>query len=269
MSLLLTRAGGPDTAPGGAAPFDPATYGTVIGWWYFGENTYVLNSSDAAASDGDGIKTVTDRSASAWNASQATAGNRPVWKANIQNGLGIGRFTAASSHFLNIPGGRSMAQNTGEIEVVGVLKPTAGSNVGMFCCEVNTTAGKERLAAYLDTASLTWSVGATRLDADSTSYRSGSNATSGNWYAASWQADYTNGKSRVHANGSDVVSYAAGPTSGTSSNTASGTDPQIGSLDAGSTYYFNGDIGEVILYRPISDRSGLITALRAAARWNF
>lgn len=41
-----------------------------------------------------------DKSGNGRNATQATAGNRPVYQASAQNGLNAVRFTAASSHFL-------------------------------------------------------------------------------------------------------------------------------------------------------------------------
>jgi hypothetical protein len=55
--------------------------------------------------DGDGVQTWPDISRNANDATQATSGNRPVYKTAIQGGCPVVRFTKASTHYLRTSAG--------------------------------------------------------------------------------------------------------------------------------------------------------------------
>ncbi len=84
----------------------PATAGPVAGyvaWWDAGLSTLYQNSNGttAATSDGNPVGYASDQSANGHNLLQATAGNRPVLKLNIVNGLPVLRFAGGNSKCLN------------------------------------------------------------------------------------------------------------------------------------------------------------------------
>lgn len=94
----------PTVTPPVVSPvFNPADFtalGTLNGLWYFGDPAYLwlgtaLNGGHVV-NDGDAIGSVTDRSGANY-LRQLTAGNRPAYRTNIQNGLSVARYDTVSS----------------------------------------------------------------------------------------------------------------------------------------------------------------------------
>lgn len=86
------------------------------------------------ATDGQSVQQWNDRSSAGSNASQGTAGNRPVFKVNIINGKPVVRFTAASSHYMLANGAAAFAQGSDipfTVFIVGSV--TAASGTQSWC----------------------------------------------------------------------------------------------------------------------------------------
>ena len=62
---------------------------------------FTTDSGSTLATNGSAVGRWNDKSGNTRNATQGTAGNRPVYQASAQNGLNAVRFTAASSHSLS------------------------------------------------------------------------------------------------------------------------------------------------------------------------
>jgi hypothetical protein len=90
----------------------------LVAWYDFSDASTVFEDTartDAAEAD-DAIAGVTDKSGSGNHLVQATAGNRPIWKANIQNGLSIARFDT-NDDWLE----RAASVITGDATIVAVV----------------------------------------------------------------------------------------------------------------------------------------------------
>jgi hypothetical protein len=101
-----------------------------------------------------------DKSGNGRNATQGTAGNRPVYQASAQNGLNAVRFTAASSHSLSA-GTTSTWDflhdgNSSSVFIVARVRST-GDNPNAIHCYLSTgaaaTSSRGYSIAYDDTAS--------------------------------------------------------------------------------------------------------------------
>jgi hypothetical protein len=101
-----------------------------------------------------------DKSGNGRNATQGTAGNRPVYQASAQNGLNAVRFTAASSHSLSA-GTTSTWDflhdgNSSSVFIVARVRST-GDNPNTIHCYLSTgaaaTSSRGYSIAYDDTAS--------------------------------------------------------------------------------------------------------------------
>jgi len=76
-------------------PFSPTDVAGLEAWWDFSDITKLYQDSGKTtpvASDGDVIGAVVDKSGNGNDATQGTTTNKPVYKVNIQNGLSIARF---------------------------------------------------------------------------------------------------------------------------------------------------------------------------------
>ena len=231
-----------------AAAFDPALYGTVLGWYDFSNNSKVLNGSLSPAADGDGIDTVTDSAASAKNARQTVSGSRPTYKTGIINSKNVARFNG-SSGFLYLPSSRGITNNIGGFTaaIVYRLATTTGAK-GLFEFQRGGGGTDRRIA--LDNLATTGQFEqlGRRLDADSSASRYGGSAAASTNYivVASW--DFTNALSWVYQNGTAMLASGAFGTAGNTSATNSTEDPTIGSFGLYGSTLFNGDIGEVVFW---------------------
>lgn len=82
-----------------AGPLDPLTLLPAL-WFDFSDITtlYQTNATTTpVTADGQVIGYVADKSGNGRHFTQATAGKRPAYKTNIQNGLSVARFTSASA----------------------------------------------------------------------------------------------------------------------------------------------------------------------------
>jgi len=91
--------------------FVPTTEG-MLGWWKADADCYEDAGTDPCE-DGDGVYQWNDQSGNGKNLIQTTAGNRPTYKTNIQNGLPAVRFDGSDDFYNNIALGA-----TGTIAVV-------------------------------------------------------------------------------------------------------------------------------------------------------
>jgi hypothetical protein len=116
--LTLGRGGGLQIA--GNNDFDPADYGTVMGWY----------KADAITgkNDGDTITTWEDSSAANNDLTQATDTKRPLYKTAIQNGLPVVRFDGAGDFLQKV---FTFAQPA-HIIVVGTYRTGYSSNAVIF-----------------------------------------------------------------------------------------------------------------------------------------
>lgn len=79
---------------GGGAGFTPKRLPGLVFW---------VKAESLGLSDGTTIQTWTDLSGNGNDLTQLTAGNRPTYKVNIQNGLPVVRFAAAATSFMDTP----------------------------------------------------------------------------------------------------------------------------------------------------------------------
>jgi hypothetical protein len=94
--------------PSWAAPNTPITYG-LWAW-------YDMSSASYVTIVGGKISVALDRTGAGRHATQAVAGNRPVWPGPLLNGLPTSEHTAASSQYLAMPS--LAALTSGEIFIV-------------------------------------------------------------------------------------------------------------------------------------------------------
>lgn len=81
--------------PKPGASFGPLSLGaTLRGWWDFSDATtlYTDAGTTPVANDGDLIYQANDKSGNNRHLTQATAGNRPLYKTNIQGGQSVAQF---------------------------------------------------------------------------------------------------------------------------------------------------------------------------------
>lgn len=81
------------------ASFSPDDVATLDAWWDFSDASTMFTDTTfttPVANDADAIAAVTEKTASV-NVTQTTAGDRPLYKTGIQNGLSVARFTGGAS----------------------------------------------------------------------------------------------------------------------------------------------------------------------------
>lgn len=117
MTILTTNKG--FWTPSGSS--EPTLGYTTNLWAHWKANSLSLSDNDAVAS-------WADSSGNGYTMSQATAGNKPVYKTNIVNGYPAVLFTSASSQFMatsgNGPGG------TTDLSIIWVVQWATGNTSG-------------------------------------------------------------------------------------------------------------------------------------------
>lgn len=97
--LWRIGAGGPATKPAAAGPWTPLSLGaTLKGWWDFSDPTALFTDAGVTqvSADGQAIYQANDKSGNSRHLTQATAGNRPLYKTGILNGLSVAQFGGAT-----------------------------------------------------------------------------------------------------------------------------------------------------------------------------
>jgi hypothetical protein len=152
--LDIAMAGGGGAA---ASPFLPTDAAGLLCWHDFSVIGNIFQ--DAAkttpvTADGDDIGAVVDRSGNSRDAVQATAGNKPHYKVNIQNGLSMALSTVDS--VLNTA---SIAHGigTGDFLWVGVVRRTVQSSTADYAICTNGVYDPALFTRYsTDKASYYW-----------------------------------------------------------------------------------------------------------------
>ena len=85
------------------ASFVPTDISGCALWLDGSDSAYVLNGSDAACADGDGVKTWQDRSGNLRHFTQATSGSRPTYKTSIINSKNVVRFSVSDLSKTSMP----------------------------------------------------------------------------------------------------------------------------------------------------------------------
>lgn len=80
----------------------PTTPGNLVAWWDFSDLSHIWadTAGTTGTTNGGTIARVDDKSGNGWNATQSTAGQRPVRTDNTANGKTAATFTAANSTML-------------------------------------------------------------------------------------------------------------------------------------------------------------------------
>jgi hypothetical protein len=91
-----------------APAFDPLTLSPSL-WLDLSDLTTLYQTNDTSTpvtADGQTVGYVADKSGNARHATQATAGSRPLYKTNIQNGKSVARFDGTDDHLaFSVPAG--------------------------------------------------------------------------------------------------------------------------------------------------------------------
>lgn len=164
--------------------------------------------------------------------------NSSVLGSNNRKGV---RFVPASSTFLDLINGLSLTNNIGAITMYIVSKTTTtGANqIPIF---FSTGIGAGARATILSNTSNNHQLTVRRLDADSPSTLIGSSALTAKSVAG--VVDYTNGDGFLYENGSLVNSSTAYISNGSTE----ATDSLYALLGGVSPSYFNGHLGDVLVY---------------------
>lgn len=128
--LLLRRRAIIAAAAGAAPPFAPSDIAGLTFW--------IDADQISGLVDGDAVTTWSDLSATGAHVTQGTAGNKPVYKTAIQNGLPVVRFTtddylatSTAAQFINSTSGQwtafAVAKRTSDTGTQGIL---TGDNIG-------------------------------------------------------------------------------------------------------------------------------------------
>lgn len=215
---------------------------TTAAWYDFSDNGTITLATTQ-------ITQITDKSGNSRTASQGDSANRPTIQTSVQNGLDVARFDG-SDDYLICSNSSSIAQNVGSFSIFYVISKSGGSDSG-FAYWVSADTAITRAAGYYNTTAGVPRAAGRRLDGDGQQSHDG--PTASGWLVASAEFDYSNAELYVGSNG--TVSARGGfQTAGNTSNTAS-TAVRIGTENL--TFYYTGDIGEIVVTQSIlatSDR---------------
>ena len=192
------------------------------------------------------ISQVNDKSTSGYDFTQSTPGSRPAYVAGL-NGRNVARFDGTDD--LLTLGSSDLARNvTGAtVYVVRKVDTINGTAQSMFSVSTpNSTLNRLYLAVAATTGNIT--AGGRTLDADSFNGAGVGIPTSIlNTQIQTTVYDYTNTDAFQYLNKNSISSNTSYQSATTTSNTAS-ANSQIGSTGSGVSQYFDGDIGEVLVF---------------------
>lgn len=207
----------------------------------FAGATLVLDARRIAATDGASVTTWSDASGAANNATQATAGKKPTYKAAIQGGQPVVRFDGADDSLAYTT---ALWTYTGASTVVALLKASGGaSNFGSVIAEyggVTASIGCQMTVfpnAGPELCTDVYAPGGMRYN----STQSGSLFHVTAWRWTNWSTHKTNGATSLGVNGVHVAgtAYGSNPASLTS------TTKRVGSFGESANSFFIGDIGSL------------------------
>lgn len=236
-----------------AAGFNPADYGTCVGWFDPTDLATLFTDSAhtvAVASDADPVGAWLNKGTLGGYATQGTSGSKPTYKSAIQNGLAIIRFDATDD-FLDADG---VAQSSRDFSIVAVCyKSALATNTPLF----SMGSGIVEVMYPFDNGLGNfprWYLG------DNYGFGSGADR-SGAFRVFEFNA-VSSTSHKVYYNGALLGTE-------TSSHSGSQTVARIGGLYSGGQP-FGGDIGDLMVFSPALDATGranLYTALQT--RWGI
>jgi len=232
---------------GGAAPFDPLS--TTPKLWLDASNTATISDS--------GTLTWADKSGNSYNATQATAGFKPVSGTRTINSLNVLDFDGVDDHLL-LPSG-----------LYGI---TNGPNTLMVVCALDNTSTQQRILW-----GATATAGEIRYGLDV--YSGGlqllraNNSTLSNYAEKSGIGTSTDARLlTMFRNGTDIEVFHNGGVPATASTGINGTLTWLGIGSGGPTIAvpFNGVIAEILLWdRVLTDTEAENIGAYLKDKWNL
>jgi len=208
-----------------------------------------FSDSSTVTTSGSDITQVNDKSSSGYKYVQGTSANRPTLESAVQNGLDVARFNGTTDR-LTI-GSTDLFRNIGGGTIYIVRKWAASPTAARTIFQINNNASLARATTYGGVSSNKSGVGGRRLDANSFSgINSTNNVSTTDFKVATAVFDYTNSNLYFYVNKVLEGSTTSFQTDGSTSNTAS-NGSAIGST--GSAQFFNGDIGEILVFHAAHD----------------
>ena len=234
--------------------FSPADVSNFVGWFKADAGTYQdAAGTTPASADADPVGLWQDQSGQANHVTQPVDAVRPTYRTNVKNGLPAIRCVLASTQSLRFltAGGLNIARNVGAISIYAVCVSSTTPADGRVVGFDTGSLGSVRIALVrnLDGSNAGRLAGAyRRLDADARSSLDGGAGTytNGVWDIEAVLVDFTNGLAYLRKNGSGLA-FASTGNVGSTSDTAS-ADARIG---GGQTQWFDGDVGEVLIYQKL------------------
>lgn len=248
-----------------ATEFNPAAYGTVLGYYDFGSMANCLTSSGAIAVSGDKLDKITALSGSALgDIRQTTDSFRPVVQGKQLNSRAVLAYLGVDNNLkMNFPSGRGAIKNLGGVTLVSVFKLSAlGSNNRIFTCNVND-ADLGRCLMFVETTNKIVIGGRRLTSAEAfTSITGATSLVADTWYIVMATYNYSTQAGQIWLNN---VSDATGnicATAGTLANTDCFSDPLLG-RDAAGSYDFQGYMACFAAY------SGVLAAQELTALYYY
>jgi len=197
-------------------------------------------SAITGVSDGGTITTWPDMSGNGYDATQATASAKPVFKTNILNGKPVVRANGSKSMFLS--SGLDMLRKAPGVTIFAVAKLDAVGADSQYIFYAARGGGDAPRAALCYHNSV-FALRYRRLDSDSTSTLSGAAADT-DWHIHGALLDFSTGFSGIYIDAAE--SNTGSPSTGLFSDTSSSAIAIFS--DDHSNYRWNGDIAEIIVY---------------------
>lgn len=266
VNLALRQYGGAGAAPAWTPASPLTTDGVLPAFWYDASDAATVYEdtalTDPAEAD-DAVAGIKDKSTNALHLLQATAGNRPAWKAAIQNGLSVLR--ADGNDYLSKATVSVQRRDPGST-IVCVFKPTA-VNAQNIALQIRNNSTSTRTTVSTGAVSGQLRLAAKRLDGDTLQTLDGLAVSAGEWILHVVRIDYANEIAHVYKNGGSPITLSPIGQAGHSSDTASTAISLLSNL---GTTGLTGDLGEVVGYESALSIAGL-NQLGAyiAAKWGL
>lgn len=195
------------------------------------------------------ISQVNDKSGNGLNYTQGTVANRPGYPSAVQNGLNVARFDGGNDR-LSL-GSSDLGRNLSGATIYVVRRPdvvnNGGANQGLFAV-TTPTSSLNRLYVYLAATTGALAHGGRTDDSDGFAAAFSSTAASTSLFEVQVGVfDYANTDLFTYLNKSLLTSNTSYQSATATSNTAS-NNSQIGATANGGTQFFDGDIGEILVF---------------------
>jgi hypothetical protein len=211
-----------------------------------------FSDSGTVSLSGSDITQVTDKSGNGRTFTQGTGANRPTYESAVQNGLNVARFNGTSDR-LEL-GSSGLARNVDGVTIYVVHKWSAlpTSMRSIIGITIGTSASTARCLMYGGSPANKAGAGGRRLDADGFTAVSSTNNVNTSFSLSTGIFDYANSDLFLYFGSTLEGSTTSFHSNGSTSNTASQA-VSIGSNAPTGTQFFNGDIGEVLVFHSAHD----------------